>query len=146
MSQVDDVIALVQAAQRDAGEDPTPPADAQAIAQLRQYAADQLHAAVPESYMAFLQRNDGLAFNGTTIYGATEREDDVPLSFRQINEIFSQSDRGYVLYGQTGDELFAQHVTSGAWHMLDRPSLDVIESFPTFEALLERVLRDACEE
>jgi hypothetical protein len=145
MSQVDDVIALVQETQRDAGEDPMPPADAQAIARLCKYAEEELHAPVPDAYVAFLQRNDGLAFNGATIYGATDREDDVPLSFRRINEIFSRSDRGYVLYGQTGDEMFAQHVASGAWQMLDRPSLDVIETFPTFEAMLKRVVRDACE-
>ncbi len=52
----------------------------------------------------------------------------------------------HVYYGDTGDQLYAQDRTSRAWVALDRPSLDVIATFPGFEAMLTKVLHDAVEE
>jgi hypothetical protein len=42
--------------------------------------------------------------------------------------------------------IFAQDRVSLAWVALDRPSLDVIATFPSFDAMLARLLRDAIEE
>ena len=44
------------------------------------------------------------------------------------------------------DQLYAQDRTSRAWVALDRPSLDIIATFPSFDAMLTKVLRDAIEE
>ena len=44
------------------------------------------------------------------------------------------------------DQLYAQDRTSRAWVALDRPSLDIIATFPSFDAMLTKVLRDAVEE
>ncbi len=66
-------------------------------------------------------------------------------SFRAANELFSNSEPDYVLYGETGDELFAQHRQSGAWQAIDRASLSVQEDFDSFDALLDHALRTAYE-
>jgi hypothetical protein len=51
----------------------------------------------------------------------------------------------YVYYGQSSIEVYGQDRTSGTWITLDRPSWDVVATFPSFDAMLARVLRDAVE-
>jgi hypothetical protein len=41
-----------------------------------------------------------------------------------------------VYYGESGIDLYAQDRRSMAWVTLDRPSLDVMDTFPSFDALL----------
>jgi hypothetical protein len=65
--------------------------------------------------------------------------------FAEANARLAEPTAQYVFYGETGDALYSQDRESAAWVALDRPSLDVIKEFPTFEAMLEHVLRDAYE-
>ncbi len=143
MSQIEDVLSEIQAEKRDAEETVRPPADEAAIAQLQNDASGQLQVALPEGYIAFLRRSDGIDFNGTVIYGATLQDSPYLPDFQKANALFGNLD--YVLYGETGDELFAQHRATGAWQIIDRASLSPLESFASFEALLEHALRNAYE-
>jgi hypothetical protein len=48
-----------------------------------------------------------------------------------------------VYYGDDSITLYAQDWTSSAWVALDVPSWDVVATFPSFDAMLAQVLRDA---
>jgi hypothetical protein len=144
MSDIDDLLAAIDARKRKFARTMRPPASAEAIERLRRFAWDTLRTDLPEGYVTFLGRSDGLSFNGYEIYAATEQRKPYYLSgFVEANEILGGPDAEYVFYGETGDELYAQDRTSGVWAALDRPSLSVLETFPSFDALLAQVLRDA---
>ena len=144
MSDIDDLLAAIDARKRKFARTMRPPAPAEAIERLRRFAWDTLRTDLPEGYVTFLGRSDGLSFNGYEIYAATEQRKPYYLSgFVEANEILGGPDAEYVFYGETGDELYAQDRTSGVWAALDRPSLSVLETFPSFDALLAQVLRDA---
>ena len=148
-TDIADTLGLIHAEQDAAGERVQPPADPGAIRALQVYAHDQLGVGLPHSYTAFLSDADGLDFNGTVLYATAQRElpgGGVLLGFRESNETFrKEGERHYVLYGETGNELFAQDQRGGAWCILDRGSLSVLERFSDSDALLERVLRRAYE-
>jgi hypothetical protein len=145
VSHTQDILSQIHAEKLAAKATVRAPADDAAIARLISYAADERKTALPEGYIAFLKRNDGLDFNGNVIYGATTQDSPYLSSFQQANELFSDADPDYVLYGENGDELFAQHRATGAWQIIDRPSLSLLEQFDSFDALLDKVLRDAYE-
>jgi len=146
MSAIDDLLVKINAEQREFDQMIRPPASPDAIARLRTLARDTLQTDLPEDYVTFLGRNDGLDFNGYVIYGATERKEPFLSGFVEANERLGAPQTRHMYYGDTGDQLYAQDRTSGAWVALDRPSLDVIATFPSFEAMLTKVLRDAVEE
>jgi hypothetical protein len=144
MSDIDNLLAAISAELRESGHTIPPPASPEAIERLRRYARDTLRTDLPEGYVTFLGRTDGLVFNGYTIFAATERRKPYYLSgFVETNEILGASDDRYVFYGGCSIDLYAQDRSSGAWVTLDRPSLDVVATFPSFDAMLAQVLRDA---
>ena len=110
---------------------------------MRRIARDKLQTDLPEGYLTFLGRADGFNFNGYTIFAATEQEEPNRAGFVEVNEILSVGDERYVFYGSSSIDLYAQDRTSMAWVILDRPSLSVEGTFPSFDALLAKVLRDA---
>jgi hypothetical protein len=143
MSDIDDLLAAIDVRERKFGHTMRPPASPDAIERLRRLAWDKFRTDLPEGYLTFLSETDGLDFNGYSIYAATEDEKPYWPGFVESNVLLGAPHRGYVFYGDTGDELYAQHLTSRAWHALDRPSLSVLESFPSFDAMLGHVLREA---
>ena len=146
VSEIDDLLAAINAVKREFAQMISPPASPDAIERLRRLAWDTLRTELPEGYVTFLGRNDGLVFNGYMIYGATEREKPYFLSgFVEANERLGGPQKGYVFYGDSSIDLYAQDRTSGAWVTLDRPSLDVVATFPSFDAMLAHVLREAVE-
>lgn len=143
MSDVDALLAKINAEQREFAQTVWPPASPDAIDRLRRLARDMFQTDLPEGYLAFLGRNDGLDFNGYVIYGATEHKEPFLSGFVEANERLGGPQAKYVYYADTGDQLYAQDRYSRAWVALDRPSLDVIATFPRFEAMLTKVLSDA---
>ena len=145
-SGIDELLAEINAEKREFSQPISPPASQDAIARLRRLARDKLQADLPEEYVTFLGRNDGLDFNGYVVYGATEHQEPFLSGFVEANERLGGSQASHVFYGDTGDRLFAQDRTSQAWVTLDRSSLDVVASFPSFDAMLADVLRSAVAE
>jgi hypothetical protein len=109
MSDVDDLLAEINAEQREFEQTIWPPASPDAIVRLRRRARDALHKELPEDYVTFLGRNDGLDFNGHVIYGATEHKEPV------LSGVVEANDR--LGWPQAG--------------ALDRPARDVIATFPS---------------
>jgi hypothetical protein len=143
MSDIDDLLAAIDARERKFGGTLEPPASPEAIERLRRLARDTLRTDLPEGYVTFLRSSDGLDFNNCEIYAATERKKPYMAGFVETNQILTVGGERYVFYGDTPDELYAQDRMSRAWVALDRPSLSVLETFPSFEAMLAKVLRDA---
>ncbi len=146
MSDIDDLLAEINAEQREFEQRIWPPAAPDAIERLRRLARDTLQTDVSDDYVTFLGRNDGLDFNGHVIYGATEHKEPFLSGFVEANERLGGPQAGHIYYGDTGDQLYAQNRTNRTWVALDRPSLDVIATFPSFNAMLAKILRDAVEE
>jgi hypothetical protein len=146
VSDTDDLLERIAAEKREFAQTIWPPATADAVARLHGFARDALRTDLPEGYVAFLGRNDGLDFNGHVIYGATEHEEPFLSGFVEASERLGGPQARHVHYADTGDRLYAQDRTSGAWVALDRPSLDVITTFASFDAMLTQVLRDAVED
>jgi hypothetical protein len=138
----------IHAEQRTVGEYVPPPAAEGDLEALATFAREYLGTELPGGYLDLLRRSDGLDFNGTAIYATRERRRDglVLFGFPEQNHVFrSGGPRSHVLFGETGDELFAWDAGEGGFAILDRGSLSVQESFPEFEAMLGRVLRRAFE-
>jgi hypothetical protein len=146
VSDIDELLAEINAEKREFSQPIWPPASPEAIARLRRFAKDTLLTDLPEEYVTFLGRNDGLDFNGYVIYGATEHREPFLSGLVEANERLGGEQARHVFYGDTGDQLFAQDRTNQAWVALDRASLDVIVTFPSFGAMLSKVLRDAVAE
>jgi hypothetical protein len=145
VSDIDGLLAAINAVQRKFAQTIAPPASADAIDRLRRSAREMLRTDLPDGYVAFLRRNDGLVFNGYMIYGANEHKKPFISGCVEGNERLGEPDDMYVYYGQSSIDVYAQDRMSGAWVTLDRPSWDVVATFPSFDAMLAHVLREAVE-
>jgi hypothetical protein len=96
--------------------------------------------------VTFLGRNDGLDFDGDVIYGATEHKEPFQSGFVEANEAPWGPQTRHVYYADAGDQFYAQDRGSRAWVALDWPSLYVVATFPSFDAMLTKVLREGVEE
>jgi hypothetical protein len=146
MSLPEELLQRIDAEKREYDQRIWPPATDEAIDSVRSYARDILRAELSESYIEFLRRNDGLNFNSYYIYGATEHEQPFLGGFIEVNSRLADPPSQFVYYGETGHTLYAQDRASGRWVALDVPSLDVVDQFDSFDAMLEHVLREAYEE
>jgi hypothetical protein len=144
MPATEDLLQRIDAESREFDQTIWPPADEETIDRLRAHTRETLKTELPEGYITLLRRNDGVEFNGYVIYGATEHKDPSHSGFIEANARLA--DPQFALDGETGDALYAQDRTTERWVALDRPSLDVFGEFDSFDAMLEHVLREACEE
>lgn len=147
--EIRNLLEQIHAEMRAAGEQVQPPASTEALDALHDYAGRELLAVLPEAYVDFLRVADGLDFNGTVIYATRQRA--LPggltlLGFPETNRDFRSAEpRHHLLFGETGDELYAHDQTDGAWLRLDRASLAPLDTYPTCEAMLAEALRRAFE-
>jgi hypothetical protein len=145
MSDIDDLLAAINVRKCKFAQAVSPPASPEAIERLRRFARDTLRTDLPEGHVRFLGRNDGLAFNNCEIYAATEKKKPYLPGFVETNEILGEGDDRFVYYGGTSNTLYGQDRTSMAWVALDVPSLDVMDTFPSFDAMLAQVLRESLQ-
>jgi hypothetical protein len=65
MSDIDGLLAAINARKRQFARTMRPSAPPEAIERLRRYARDTLRTELPEGYVTFLGRTDGLVFNSS---------------------------------------------------------------------------------
>jgi hypothetical protein len=145
MSPIDDLLGAINAELRESGRALPSPASPEAIERLRRYVRDTFRTDLPEGYVTFLGRNDGLVFNTYKIYAATQQRKPYFPGFVEVNEVLGGPEERYVFYGDSSIDLYAQDRTSMAWVTLDQPAQSVMDTFPSFDALLTQVLRDALD-
>jgi hypothetical protein len=145
MSATEALLQRIDAEKRAYDQTIWPPAE-EAIDRLCSHARETLKTNLPEGYVALLRRRDGVDFNSYAIYGATEHKQPFLAGFIESNARLADPPSRFVFYGETGDTLYAHDRTDGRWVALDAPSLDVVDAFDSFDAMLGHVLREACEE
>jgi hypothetical protein len=145
MQKVGNLLQSINADKKKYEEMILPPATGEAIDRIRDYARKHFQSELPEAYIEFLRRHDGLRFNNYSVYGATERKDPFIAGFIETNERRFEDPQDFVAFADTSNTLFAQERATGRWVALDLPPFDEVEEFDSFDAMLEHVLREAYE-
>ena len=139
------LLARIHDEQRAWGEEVPPPATEEELAALTDFVRRHVGTAPPAGYLALLRVVDGLDADGTTVYATRQRrrpDGTLHLGLPEENIAFREGvgPTGYLLLGETGQDLFAVDVRTGRGRVLDRVSLDVLEEFDDAEDLLRHVL------
>jgi hypothetical protein len=148
-AEATELLEQIHAEMRAAGEQVQDPADPADLDGLHAFAERELRTPLPQAYLDFLRRADGLDFNGTVVYASRQRalpEGGTLLGFAESNRAFASGPgHHHVLFAETGDDLFALDREDGTWLMLDRSSLSKQDEFPDCGAMLQAALRRAYE-
>ena len=95
------------------------------------------HIVLPESYIVFLKKINGLDFNGLVIYGVDEVH-----GFIETNEIWYENkwQKQYVFFGDSDTAWYCFDLKAGVYVELDKPSGTFIQSFECFDSMLKEAL------
>ncbi|WP_312756125.1 YrhA family protein [Rummeliibacillus suwonensis] len=98
---------------------------------------------LPESYIEFLRRINGLDFNGLVIYGVDEvlldKEVDEDIhGFIETNELWHENDwqKRYLFFGDSDTAWYGYDLKESIYVELDKPSGTLIQSFESFDSML----------
>lgn len=106
-----------------------------------------LHTAVPDSYQEFLRRTNGLDWNGTVFFASeTSPYYDDPNLFLEglveenlrLREVPANAE--YLIFGESGMEMYLLDIGTGSYNIVDHISLEVFESFGSFEEMFVAAL------
>lgn len=92
-----------------------------------------------------MRRANGLDFNGTLFFAAeNEPQVDKPSSFIEgfveANLLIREAAEQFLTFGKSGMEMYSLNLEIGEYQIVDRVSLDTIESFDSFESLFAEAL------
>jgi hypothetical protein len=120
------------------------------IEELRRQVQTLLLGRVPEDYLAFLRLMNGLDYNGFSIYGdethpKVDRPDVKIFGMVDANENFRNAPacEKYLLFGEFPPLLYASDLTGTKFASLDQTSLSQIETYSSFEEMLDAALTGA---
>jgi len=130
------------------GERLQPGVTPEQLASLEKRSESELGARLIDGYAPFLKRTNGLDWNGVAIY-ASERTQIVGYSdriidgFMEANLAFRDVDEfaRLLVFGESGDELYAYDTHLLQFQIVDRVPLDVLETYSSFERLLYEVIK-----
>lgn len=126
-----------------------PPCAAEKLDRLRRQVLEELSTPLPGEYIEFLKITDGLDWNGLLIYacetvpvaGYSDRF--VPgfleTNLRTREECEPCSD--YLFFGDASIDAYAYKISEREYQILDRSSLELTDTFPSFDALISEALR-----
>jgi len=141
------LLARLRAAQATYGEQSQPPCTDERLAHLRRRVRDELGTDLPDEYAAFLRTQDGLNHNGLFIY-ASETTPIVGTAGATIqgiveaNQIWRDDERltRYLIFGDGNLDLYARHLPTGEYHVVDRVPGNLVATYPSFEQLIAAAL------
>lgn len=141
------VIEQVQQDQAKYGEASQGAATGDQIARAQSEVQARFGATLPEDFLAFLRRNNGLNYNGAYLYGATQSEDAPgPNGFWQgvvaANAAWRQGSGhdAYLVLGETDMDLFTVDLDGSNPVLRDKVSSDVNERFGSVTEAIEAIL------
>jgi hypothetical protein len=143
----DELLRLVQADQRTAGEPVHDGATVEQLEQLRSQARAVLGVEVPHAFLGFLRESNGLDYNGLVIYDCTSSPQSPSRGFWQglvaANLAWRENPslRSVLVLGDSDMDLFAWRPDTGAWLRMDRIAHDRVQTYPSFDALIEDALQ-----
>ena len=102
---------------------------------------------IPESYIEFLKKINGLDFNGLVIYGVDkilldkEVDEDIH-GFIETNELWYENDwqKQYIFFGDSDTAWYCYDQKEIVYVELDKPSGTLIQSFESFDSMLSDAL------
>ncbi|WP_340371992.1 YrhA family protein [Peribacillus sp. FSL E2-0218] len=102
---------------------------------------------IPESYIEFLKKVNGLDFNGLVIYGVDEtlldnEVDEEVQGFIETNEFWYENDwqKQYIFMGDSDIAWFCYDLNERVYVELDKPSGTLIQFFDSFDSMLSDAL------
>jgi hypothetical protein len=139
-----DPLTRIHAEQRIAGEQVSGPATPAACVALADRVQEAFAIVVPDAFLAFLQRCDGLDFNGLVLYGTggTVHQRTPDLMAANTNWRANPALHDWLILGDNDTDLLAWHQPTGTCGRLDRVGLQQTETFPDVATMLERVLTE----
>ena len=144
-----ELLREVAEAQSKYGERKQPPGHPERLARLRERVREELAAEVPPEYEAFLREQDGLNWNGLFIYACEPSEvagasaDAHIEGFVEANLAWRDDEhmRDYLVFGEGNMDLYVRHLPTGEYRTIDRVPGNLIETHPSFEAMLAAALK-----
>lgn len=143
------VIEQVHSDQAKYGEARQGPATAEQISKAREEVRVRFGAVLPDDFVAFLQRSNGVSYNGAVIYGASQSEAAPgPNGFWQgivaANAAWREGPghSGYLVLGDTDLDLLTVDLTGERAVLRDKVSSDVNEQFNSVAEAIEAILRE----
>lgn len=148
MPQWKDLLIEVEEIEDKYGSSLRKPASDTEIMKINQTIKEKLkNIVLPESYIEFLKKVNGLDFNGLVIYGVDEVLLDMEIDeevhgFIETNEIWYENDwqKNYVFFGDSDTAWYCFDFKAGVYVELDKPSGTLIQSFESFDSMLKEAL------
>ncbi|BEU01366.1 hypothetical protein OAG1_01660 [Agarivorans sp. OAG1] len=98
---------------------------------------------LPKEFLSFLKLVNGLEFNGLIIYGTKNSETDLngsSLDIVEMNEVFRESLRSdeldVIIVGEDSSGILVYESSSDKFQFRDRIGIDRVDSFSSFEDML----------
>jgi hypothetical protein len=129
------------------GEHMQPGCPEEGLQHLAFRAKKELGAEVPQGYLGFLRRTNGLDWNGSLFFAArpTPYYDNPQMTLEgliEANERLHEvpANRDFLVFGESGMEMYVLDLRNGEFNVVDHVSTDTYESFDSFEDLLTAAL------
>lgn len=92
-------------------------------------------------YGDFLEKVNGLEFNGLVIYNANP--DDENNGFIEANEIWRDNewDNNYLFFGDSNISWYCMDIEKHVFLELDKPSGDIIEEYNNFDEMIKEAIK-----
>lgn len=143
----EDVLRRVQVDQSKAGEAVHPGADADQIDRLRKAAFGAFGVELPDDYLAFLERSNGLDYNGLVIYDCESSPEHRSGGFWQgfvaANRLWrdNPANESLLVFGDSDMELYAYDLRSRGYCSLDKIAHDRVENYRSFDEMIDQALQ-----
>jgi hypothetical protein len=124
-----------------------PPATEQQISKLEERAVRDLKVKLPDEYLDFLRRTNGLDWNGVVVFAS----ETVPITAHPERAIAGlvEMNLGYrddqrfddlVVLGSNGMDIYTYRVSTRKYEIYDEVPHELIESLSTFDDLMTKIL------
>ncbi|API90761.1 MULTISPECIES: YrhA family protein [Virgibacillus] len=144
-----DLLIEIEKIEKEYGSSLRNPVSNTEIIRLKQCIQQRLgNITLPVSYIEFLKTVNGLDFDGLVIYGVDkfllDREIDEEIDgIIETNEIWYENDwqKQYLFFGDSDIAWYCYDLDQNVFLELDKPSGNLIQSFASFESMLEEALQ-----
>jgi hypothetical protein len=126
--------------------EPQPPCTEAQLEQLAERAMAELATELPAEYREFLRLTNGLDWNGVVIFASertpiTSYPDRFIYGFVEMNLIFREADDSrFLVFGSDGMDVYTYDQSTSAYEIHDQVSRDLIDTVPSFDALITKAL------
>ncbi|MFP7735855.1 YrhA family protein [Priestia aryabhattai] len=144
MPEWKDLLREIEKVEEKYGSSLRSPASDREIMELNHNIQEKLGSmALPEPYIEFLKKVNGLDFNGLVIYGVDkalldkEVDEDI-YGFIEANELWYENgwQKQYIFLGDSDTAWYFYDLKESLYVELDKPSGTLIQSFENFDSLL----------